>query len=385
MRTLFLAVLLVAAPLAAQQPTGAPKPRLELADTARRAPAPPTARPRLAPERDTGVTAVRRLARTPFVRNQTILGLLLYAPSFAATVANKPVPATAAYLVMAGGSFFAAAELAHDMRITDGMQLLATVAPLQGAAIGAALQYAATGKKNVAPGVFFGSMLGTTWALTLGQRLSVGAATAAISGAEAAAGLAAGTMYAFDANYGGDRSRAGAGAVAALAGLQLGAMYGTYSSYNVTPGDVQTMWTTAAIGAVGGASFVANGHPGHKASTLAMMGGALAGMVVGDRFLVRRIDHSPGEATLVGVAGVAGALMGGGVAVMVGSSARYNASTAALGAVGAAGGVWMAERWMGARPDAGRRLSARLTVAPQSLAFVAARVPGTYSLVRFAF
>jgi hypothetical protein len=77
--------------------------------------------------------------------------------------------------------------------------------------------------------------------------------------------------------------------------------------------------------------------------------------------------------------------MGGGVAVLVGSSDRFNAATAALGAAGAVGGVWMVERWMGSRPDAGRRLSERLTVTPQSLALAAAGVPGTHSLVRFTF
>ncbi len=379
-------LLLVALPVTAQEPAGAPKPRLELADSVRRE-APPSARPTPVPVpvRDTGVAAVRALIRNSFVRQQTLYGIVLYGPSFALTIAHEPVPATAAYLVMAGGSFFAAAELARDLRITDGMQTLATHAPWQGGAIGAALQYAMTGKNDLAAGVFFGSMLGTAGALTLGQRLTSGAAMASVFGADVAAGLAMGTMYAFDANYGGTRTRAAVGAGAALAGMQLGAMYATYARYNVTEGDVFALTTSSLIGGAAAGSFVANGHPGHKTSTLAMLGGFVGGLVAGDRLLVRRIDHSPGEGALVGMAGVAGALMGGGVAVLVGSSARFNAATAALGAAGAAGGVWMAERWMGTRPDAGRRISERLTVTPQALALAAARVPGNHSLVRFAF
>jgi len=385
MRLLSLAFLF-ALPLAGQVPAGAPKPRLELADTARRVPMPPAARPIPAPAvRDTGVAAVRTLLRSSFVRRQGLLGVVLYGPSFAMTVADKPVPMTAAYLVMAGGSFLAAAEIARDLQITDGMELLATVAPIEGGAIGAALQYAATGSKDVAPGVFFGSMLGTTGALTLGRRLSTGAAMASVAGANVAALLAMGTMYAFDEHYTQDRTRAGVGAGAAIAGMQLGAMYATYASYNITAGDVQTLWTSSLIGAAGGGALVANGHPGHKKTTLAFMGGAVAGLAAGDRLLVRRIDHSRGDAMLVGAGAVAGALMGSGIAVIVGSSARYNAATAGLGAAGAVGGVWMAERWLGARPDAGRRLGARLTVSPGSLAFAAARVPGTYSIMRFAF
>lgn len=381
-----LLLLLISLPVAAQVPTGASKPRLELADTARRVPQTPSARPAPKPAvRDTGVAAVRALVRSSFVRRQMLLGITLYGPSFAATVSNKPVPATAAYLVMAGGSFFAAAEIARDIKITEGMELLATLAPIQGAAIGASLQYAITGKKELAPGIFFGSVLGTTGALTLGRRLTTGAAMASVVGANAMAGLAMGTLYAFDEHYTGDRTRAAIGAGAAVAGMQLGAMYATYAPYNITAGDVQAMMTASLIGTAAAGASVANGHPGHKASTLAMMGGAVAGAVVGDRLLVRRVDHTRSEASLVGAGAIAGALMGSGVAVMVGSSARFNAATAGLGAAGAAGGVWMAERWLGARPDAGRRLGARLTVAPQSLAMVAAKVPGTYSLVTLTF
>ncbi|MBI2406987.1 MAG: hypothetical protein HYV19_01610 [Gemmatimonadetes bacterium] len=382
-----LCLLLCLAPsLTAQEPAGYPKPRPDLRDTSvRGAPAPQTQRPAARAAADTGVSAVARLTSTPFVRNQTLLGVVLYGPTFAATVADRPVPAIAAYLVMAGGSFFAAAELARDLQITEGMELLATRAPILGAAAGAAAQYAMTGKNDYAAGMFFGSILGTTGALTLGRRLTTGAAVASVFGAEAAAGLAVGTMYAFDEDYTNTRSRAAVGAGVAVAGMQLGAMYGTYSRYNVTAGDVQTLWTTSLVGAAAGGAFVANGHPGHKKSTLAVLGGAVAGIVAGDRLLVRRIDHTRSEATLVSLGGLAGALMGGGVAVIVGSSDRFNAATAGLGAAGAAGGIYMIERWMGTRPDAGRRLSERLTVMPQALALAGARVPGTHSLVRFSF
>ncbi len=391
----FALTLMLALPLAAQSPAGQPKPRLELADSARRVRAPADTAPRVQarvdvrqpppPARDTGVGAVRRLFHNSFVRKQALYGLALYGPSFAATVADGGVQYTAAYLVMAGGSFFAAAEIARDMQITDGMDVLSTHVPLQGAVIGAALQYAMTGKNEYAPGIFLGSILGTTGALTLGRRLSTGGAMAVVLGADAAAALAMGTMYAFDANYGGGRTRAAVGAGAGIAGMQLGAMYAMYARYNVTEGDIYALTTSSLIGMAGASAFVANGHPGHKVSTLTALGGALAGLAIGDRLLVRRIDHSPGEGMLTGMAGVAGALMGGGVAVIAGASGRFNAATAGLGAAGAAGGVWLAEHWMGARPDAGRRLAERLSVTPQSLAFAAARLPGTYSLVRFTF
>jgi hypothetical protein len=37
------------------------------------------------------------------------------------------------------------------------------------------------------------------------------------------------------------------------------------------------------------------------------------------------------------------------------------------------------------QPDGARRLGQRVTFAPQSLAFAAARVPGTYSILSYAF
>ena len=374
-----LAVLLIALPLAAQDPAGAPKPRLELADSARRSAAPSRVRS------DTGVSGVKRMLSTSFVRNQTLLGIGLYGPSFAATVTDAAVPAAAAYLVMAGGSFFAAAELSRDLQITDGMELLATRAPLRGAAIGAALQFALTGENDYAAGMFFGSMLGTTGALTLGKRLTPGAAMSSMFGADAAAALTMATMYALNSDTGRARARAAVGAGAAIAGMQLGAMYASYAPYSVTAGDVQTLWASSLIGVGAAGAAVANGAPGTRTTTFTLIGGGLVGLVAGDRLLVRRYDHSRGEGSLVSIAAVAGALMGGGVAVLVGSSDRFNAATAALGAVGAVGGVALAEHWLGARPDAGRRLSQRLTITPQSLALAAARVPGTYSIVSYSF
>ncbi len=392
MRTLAIALLLAAlsaAPLAAQTPAGPPKPRRELADTARRGPTVVTPRgtpPRPTPARAGPEASARGILSPGFVRNQTLLGVALYGPAFAGTVAKDPVPWTAAYLVMAGGSFFAAAELSRDLTITEGMNLLATRAPIRGAAIGAALQYAVTGKNaNFAPGLFFGAIVGTTGALTLGQRLTPGAGMAAMFGADAAAAVSMATMYALGADTGHARARAAVGPGAANAGLQHGAMYASYAKYTVTAGDVQTLWTSSLIGVAAAGTAVANGSPDARTTTLTLLGGGLAGLVAGDRLLVRRYDHTRSEGSLVGVAGVAGALMGGGVAVLLGSSDRFNATTAALGAIGATGAVVMAERWMATQPDGARRLGARVTFSPQSLAFAAGRVPGSYSILSYSF
>src|SRR5688500_19508992 len=47
-------------------------------------------------------------ARNAFIRGQTLLGLTVYAPAFAGAIGDNASTASAAYLVVAGGSFFAA-------------------------------------------------------------------------------------------------------------------------------------------------------------------------------------------------------------------------------------------------------------------------------------
>ena len=50
-----------------------------------------------------------RELRARFVRDQTVLGLTVYAPAFATMVGRDGLTGSAGYLVMAGGTFFAAA------------------------------------------------------------------------------------------------------------------------------------------------------------------------------------------------------------------------------------------------------------------------------------
>jgi hypothetical protein len=64
------------------------------------------------------VITARTDARNAFVRNQTILGLLAYGPAFAGAIADNGAGATAGYLVVAGGSFFAASEISRRTSIS---------------------------------------------------------------------------------------------------------------------------------------------------------------------------------------------------------------------------------------------------------------------------
>src|SRR5689334_7791413 len=64
------------------------------------------------------VIAARTDARNAFVKNQTFLGLLVYGPTFAGAIGENDAGRTAGYLVGAGGSFFAASEIARRTSIS---------------------------------------------------------------------------------------------------------------------------------------------------------------------------------------------------------------------------------------------------------------------------
>ncbi|MBX9929813.1 MAG: hypothetical protein K2X99_12985, partial [Gemmatimonadaceae bacterium] len=354
----------------------APKPRLELADSVR---ALPSARRVDTLPRRSGEEAPRttRPVRVSFVRNQAILGLGLYGPAFAATVApNSGVSASAAYLVMAGGSFFAAAELTRQTQITDGMNVFATRGALHGAAIGGALHYAMRKQGSIAGGIFFGSLLGTASAFTFARDFTPGDAKATFFGMEMAAITAATaiavadpgrevqtqgptpfggttTFYVSRENRISSRARAATVATAALVGAPLGAWYSRNAPYTVTDGDVTTLWTSTAIGALGASAFVARGDPSGNAVALTLLGGAFAGTVAGDRWLVRTRDHRRSDGGLMFAGATAGALMGAGISVLAGSSESYGPATAILMAAGAVGGIAMTERFLAPERDAG--------------------------------
>src|SRR2546423_5534001 len=64
------------------------------------------------------VIAARTNARNSFVRTQTLLGFLEYGPAFAGAISDNEAGQVAGYLVVAGGSFFAASEISRRNLIT---------------------------------------------------------------------------------------------------------------------------------------------------------------------------------------------------------------------------------------------------------------------------
>jgi hypothetical protein len=333
--------------------------------------------------------------RNAFVRDQTILGLGAYGPSFAAMVGDDGVKATAGYLVMAGGTFFAAVELSRRMDMTQGQQLLSTRMAWRGAATALYVMVSpeeAHNQSTTGAVTLLAGLGGTTAGLLVGRGLTPGEAVATTFGHDLAfvgAGLVA---YAADPRTGDDRglapqSRAMMLTGAGWAGYALGRLYAGRARYNVTAGDVTALWLGTAIGATAAGTAIVETEIADQAIALTMLGGGLAGAWLADRVLVRRYDHSRSEGNMLALGGVAGGLMGVGVGVLVaGEAEREGAVTLGFATLGAATGVLLTERYLQPRGDEGRPLGlGRLEIDPAGLALAATGMRGRHAIARLTF
>jgi hypothetical protein len=378
MRSLLVALgaCLLAAPAAAQQE---PPRRLEFDSTA--------ATPRRQTDRTLG---------NAFVRDQTILGAFLYAPAFAIALGDDGLTSAAAYLVVAGGTFFAAAELTRRLEITDARRDLAFALPLRGGGT-ALLLGSATGLDREQQGavVFLGSIGGMAGGLILGGGLSPGEGAATIFGHDL--GFLSGVAISVIAK--GDGGNAifdvedQAGRVAlwtgtGIAGLILGRRYAANARHNVTAGDVQALWLGTTIGALAAATLIVESDPNARGTAGALLVGGLGGTWVAERFLVRRYDHTRSEGNLLSLGAVAGGVMGVGLGVLVGGELeRGTALTLGLATAGAMGGIALTERYLQPVGDGGRQTgdAGRLRLDPLAGIAAAMRSPGRHTLVSFTF
>ena len=339
-----------------------------------------------------GLAEVERLARggakNAFVRDQTILGLTVYAPSFAYAVTNEAAGRVATYLIAAGASFFGATTYAREYGVSPTQNRLATLGAVHVGAAGYGVTYAlGASDDGQAAGIFVGSLAGTATGLYFGQGMTAPQIAGAAFGADAF-GLAAAGLNGGAGNFeqGEDRARVAAATIvgAAALGAPLGAAYPKLVRYNVTAGDISTLWFTGGLGALGATALVADSDPTDKEIMLALTGGFAVGAVAGDRLLVKRMDHTAGDAGLVGLGALAGALMGAGVSVLIDTDRSNDALIAGLATLGGVGGVAASEYYAAPRADAGR-LAAHFRFSPTGLAMAAARREGVYPILNVTF
>lgn len=382
---------------------GDPKPRVELADSVRGRSAPAStvaaaSRPAGPQRTPAGVAAARRFdapgtatagPRQDFVRNQTALGLAIYAPAFATTIATTPVAWAASYLVMAGGSYVASAEISREIVVTDPMQELATWAPINGAVAGGLLGVALkSDQPGNAAAVFIGSLGATAMALWRGQPMNMGEATATIAGSDVGGltgyGVATAAGLVNDSST--NRTRLAVTAAGMILGAPLGHAYAALAPYHVTRGDLGAMTATAGVGMLAGLTVIADDQQaGERKVAGALTYGGLAGLVVGDLLFTRRYDHTDDQGTAMIGGGIAGGLMGAGVALLTGQAhRRWSAVGAAFTTVGAAAGVAWSQYYMRPKPDGGLQLGS-LEFNPSGILGVATRAPGAHTLATLHF
>lgn len=342
-------------------------------------------------------------ARNAFIRNQTLVGLLIYGPTAAAVVEGDASTSTATYLLVSGATFFAASQIARNMSINAAQNELATHGATRGALAGAAAMHlAADNSKATAFGALAGGVTGTALGLKFGKNMLEGEAAATGFGADFMALTAMGLVAAAGEECRTDQIAVGAGVfvpsrscearfsedgatamalAAGLIGYPLGYRYARKANYNVTAGDIGTLWATGGLGALAGAALTARDNSSVSALGIAVTTGFVGGVIAGDRLIVRKRDYTRGDAALVGLGTAAGALMGAGVAVIINDSPDSPQLGFALATVGGTLGLIAGQRFAEAAPDAGKRVS----FSPQSLLFAAAKVPGRHPLFQYKF
>jgi len=341
------------------------------------------------------VISARTDAHNAFVKNQTILGLVAYGPTFAAAIADNGAAATAGYLVVAGGSFFAASEISRRTFISRAQSDLAFNMGRNGTLAGWATMYVFNASDRAqAAGAFVGGLAGTALGLSVARHMTEADATGTGFGADVGALIGWGTMEAIRGSEtctptGGctrnlsDRTEVAMILGSGIVGYPLGLLYPRNARYRVTSGDIQTLWSTALLGAATAGAFLGEKSSGRAIATTVTTGGVL-GIIAGDRFLVQRYDHSRTDGGRVFLGTLAGGLIGAGVATIFDHDNPGPHFIAGTAAVGGLVGIIVTERYLDAPNDAGPpRLS--VTFNPASLALLAARSPGNHSLLNVRF
>ena len=349
------------------------------------------------------VVMARNDAHNAFVKNQTILGLLAYGPAFAGAIGDNNAGRTAGYLVVAGGTFFAASEISRRTSISRAQSDLAFNMGHNGALAGLATMYVFnTGDRGQAAGAFVGGLAATALGLGIGRNMTEADAVGAAFGSDIGALIGWGTA---EAIRGGEtcttinppsgfpfteckrslsnRSEIGIILVSGLFGYPFGILYPGNARYHVTPGDIQTLWGTALLGVSTAGAFLSANTTGRAVSATLTTGGVL-GIIAGDRFLVQRFDHSRTDGGRVTLGTAAGGLMGAGVAALINSHDPSPHLVLGLASVGGLAGIIVTERYLDPAPDAGQPRF-RVTFNPASIALMAARSPGNHSLLNVRF
>jgi hypothetical protein len=340
------------------------------------------------------VIAARTDARNSFVRNQTLLGIFAYAPAFANAISDNGASQVAGYLVVAGGTFFAASEISRRISISRPQSDLSFNMGHNGALAGLATMFLFNGEDRAqSAGAFVGGLTGAAIGVRIARNMTEADAVGMGFGSDLGALIGAGASLALRGETGcttfgsnscrEDRTQVAITLASGLIGYPLGLLYPRNAHYHVTPGDVNALWSGAVVGALAGTAVLPE-SPKRQVAATTITTGMVLGVIGADRFLVRRADHGRTEATQLLFGTAAGTLMGAGGAALF-TNAHHNPQRIfAFGAAGSLAGLIATEHYLEPSPDAGQpRL--RLSFDPASIFFIATRTPGNYSVLNVRF
>ena len=340
------------------------------------------------------VIAARVDARNTVVRGQTLLGLTVYGPAFAGAISDNDAGRVAGYLVVAGGSFFAASEISRRTLISRAQSDLAFNMGHNGALAGLGTMYVFKANSGAqSAGAFVGGLVGTGLGLRLARTWTEADAVGAGFGSDLGALIGLGVTSAirgdrscnlnFDNPCSEPRGQVVVILASGIVGYPLGLLYPRNARYHVTAGDVNTLWSGAVVGALAGAALLPE-SPRTSAAFTAVTAGGVLGVIGADRFLVRRADHGRTEATQLLFGTAAGSLMGAGVAALFNRNNSNPEPIFALAAAGGLLGIIGTEHYLQPTADAGPpRIGLRLS--SESIFLIATRTPGNHPLLNVRF
>ena len=349
---------------------------------------------RPATEEDADIISER--ASGAFMRNQLGLAFTLYGGSLA-TLADNETLSPALYLMGPAATFFVAGGYVKKHPVSRAQNDLASDGALRAAGMldGLLFTLGLEEPKGYAAATFAGGLAGTIIGLKAGRGMTDGEAHGTTWGSTSLAATTLGVLGATGALEGDDDGRATVGLLvgAAAVGLPLGLRYVRKARYVVTAGDVTAVALAGGL-AVSTALTPIAGNDNVSAQTVFSLAtaGFVAGQVIGVQLLAKPFDHTQGEAGLLAVGAGAGALMGGGLAILSKSdNATLVMSMLNLGAIA---GVALTENLIEPRKagtvgrrraEATRDRGPQLSFSPAALAQTAARIPGRASFLTITF
>jgi hypothetical protein len=322
--------------------------------------------------------AIDQDGRATLVAGATIYSLAFYGWAIPYIVdAPDTKTSVALYMLTSGAGFFIPYILTQHARVTDADAALALGAGQLGIAHGIFLDLLIEGHSATTAASLGGGM-GLSIAEMVGgyyladrTGMTPGKADVIYVGGLFGTGLGAGTGLLCNLFDDDERAAGGVALIGAGLGYIGGNALANMQSY--TPGDAQVLFGAGALGAYVPLAITeltrGNANLSYKPYVASSMVGSLAGLAAG-HFLVKDKDFSTSSGSYIVLGGVAGGLLGTGIAYLASSDARDNTSLY-LSSSAAGGLLGFSAMYLLLRDDARRTETGslwRFNLSPEGIA-----------------